>query len=86
MEVLQIQRSRESCCLVLVFGLSSSPVLPPVRALLDYVWTTVPGSFHRNPATAADEGCVTDDVWSVEENHPAAELITSLEALAAASG
>jgi hypothetical protein len=26
MEVLEIERGRESCCLVLVFGLSSSPV------------------------------------------------------------
>jgi hypothetical protein len=42
MELLQIQQRRESCCLVLVFGLSSSPVLARVRALLDYVWTTVP--------------------------------------------
>jgi len=42
MEVLQIQRGDESCCLVLVSGLSSSPVLPRVRALLDYVWPTVP--------------------------------------------
>ena len=29
-----------SCCLVLVFGLSSSPVLPAVWAVLDYIWTT----------------------------------------------
>ena len=28
---------------MLVFGRSSSPVLPRVRAVLDYVWTTVPG-------------------------------------------
>ena len=40
MEVLQIQRGRASCCLELVYGLSSSPVLARVRALLDYVWTT----------------------------------------------
>ena len=33
-----------SCGLVLVFGLSSSPVLPRVRALLDYVRTTAAGS------------------------------------------
>lgn len=37
---MQIQRGRESCCFVLVFGLSSSPVLPGVRAVLDYVRTT----------------------------------------------
>ena len=43
MEVLQIQRGRASCCLVLVSGLSSSPVLPGVRAVLDYVWTIAPG-------------------------------------------
>ena len=43
MEVLQIQRGCESCCLVLVFGLSSSPVLPRVRAVLDYVRTTAAG-------------------------------------------
>ena len=43
MEVLQIQRGCESCCLVLVSGLSSSPVLPRVRALLDYVRTTAAG-------------------------------------------
>ena len=42
MEVLQIQRGRESCCLVLVSGRSSSPVLPGVWAVLDYVWTTEP--------------------------------------------
>jgi hypothetical protein len=50
MEVLQIQRGRESCCLVLVSGLSSSPVLPRVRALLDYVRTngcTVPTATGR---------------------------------------
>jgi hypothetical protein len=34
---------RDSCCLVLVSGLSSSPVLPRVRALLDYVRTTAAG-------------------------------------------
>jgi hypothetical protein len=43
MEVLQIQRGRESCCLVLVSGLSSSPVLLRIRALLDYVRTTAAG-------------------------------------------
>src|SRR5688572_25750965 len=46
MEVLQIPRGCESCCLVLVFGPSSSPVLPRVRALLDYIWTT---TFGRPP-------------------------------------
>jgi len=40
MEVLQIYWGRESCCLVLVSGLSSSLVLARVRALLDYVRTT----------------------------------------------
>src|SRR6187401_2093168 len=40
MEVLQIYWGRESCCLVLVYGLSSSLVLARVRALLDYVRTT----------------------------------------------
>jgi hypothetical protein len=40
MEVLQIQRGRESCCLVLVFGLSSSSALPGVWAALDDIWTT----------------------------------------------
>jgi hypothetical protein len=45
MEVLQIERGRASCCLVLVFGRSSSPALPRVWALLDYVWTTAPGDF-----------------------------------------
>src|SRR5215218_1168343 len=40
MEVLQIQRGRASCCLVLVFGLSSILVLPGIWALLDYIWTT----------------------------------------------
>jgi hypothetical protein len=42
MEVLQIQRGRSSCCLVLVIGRSSSPDLPRLWALLDYVWTTIP--------------------------------------------
>ena len=42
MEILQIQRGRELCCLVLDFGLSGSTVLPRVRALLDYVRTAVP--------------------------------------------
>jgi hypothetical protein len=41
MEVLQIQRGWASCWPVLVFGRSSSPVLPRLWALLDYVWTTV---------------------------------------------
>jgi hypothetical protein len=52
MEVLQIQRSRESCCLVLVFGRSSSPVLPRVGALLDYVRTTASGLAAPPSATA----------------------------------
>src|SRR5687767_13663704 len=50
MKVLQIQRGCESCCLVLVFGLSSSPVLPPVRAVLDYVRTTAPALLPADPA------------------------------------
>jgi hypothetical protein len=52
MEVLQIQRGRESCCLVLVFGLSSSMVLPDVRAVLDYKRTTVRPPLRR-PAQPA---------------------------------
>jgi hypothetical protein len=58
MEVLQIPRHRESCCLVLVFGLSRSPFLLGLWAVLDYVWTTVPLFSHsiissplfRNPS------------------------------------
>ena len=38
---------------MLVFGLSSSPVLPRVRALLDYVWTTEPVSPFRTCCRAA---------------------------------
>ena len=40
---MQTQRGWASCCLVLVFGRSGSPVLPRVRAVSDYVWTTAPG-------------------------------------------
>ena len=39
---------------MLVFGLSSSPVLPRVRARLDYVRTTAAGDSCRNPADRAN--------------------------------
>jgi hypothetical protein len=54
MEVLQIQRGRASCCLVLVSGPSSSPVLPGVRAILDYVRTTAAG--YPSPAIVSPPG------------------------------
>src|SRR3970040_390099 len=43
MEVLQIWQGGDLCCLVLVSGRPSIPLLRGSRALLDYIWTTTLG-------------------------------------------